>query len=272
MLTIIFISFLAICISLLLLYILSQLAYKINNVEINYRGHKIPVGTGLLIPILFLCFYPLVKHIGQFNEWIIYCYLTVILGIVGFIDDRFGNKQIKGIKGHLSYLMKSKKMSTGFAKLVLITMVGFSVSTVLYEQLLTIIVCTITFAIWTNIVNLLDVRPGRAIKGFWLVTTITFSMHFFEIAYLEWGLVILSIPLFIVDINEWGMLGDSGSNILGGLIGFWIIAFSSNVELYIYLLIGSALTIYAEKKSFSKWIEKYPIIRRIDHWGRRVTD
>lgn len=258
--------------SILTLILLRQLAYKINSLETNFRGNKIPVGSGVIIPILFICLYPFVVRLGHENEWRYFCFIMSSLGIIGFIDDRFGSKEIKGIRGHITNFYKKKRISTGLAKLILITIVGLNISAVLYDELLTIFVCTITFAIWTNIINLLDVRPGRAIKGFWVLTIVLFSVHFLNITYLVWVIVIQSILLIIIDIYEWGMLGDSGSNILGGMIGFWMIAYSSNIEVYVYLAIGSVLTIYAEKKSFSQWIEKHPMIQRIDHWGRKVID
>lgn len=269
---IIFIFFYTIITSFFILNILKNLAKKIDHLEMNYRGNMIPIGSGLLIPILMIFIIPFLEQWGLFERWLNYCIITYSLGIVGFIDDRLGNKEIKGLKGHLNYLISKRRMSTGLIKLILIFALGTYISIQLKNQVITVILCTLVFALWTNIFNLLDVRPGRAIKGFWLITFVIFSIHINDIDNLEWILLLLTIFLFVVDVFELGMLGDAGSNLLGGIVGFWMILFSTKAELIIYLLVGILLNLYAEKRSFSVWIEKHPMIRRIDHWGRKIMD
>src|SRR2546426_181650 len=75
-------------------------------------------------------------------------------------------------------------------------------------------------ALSANFVNLLDLRPGRASKGFlpaWVV-----------LAYFAWGsaYVVLSLPVAAAallwlapDLGERGMLGDAGANLLGAVLG-----------------------------------------------------
>lgn len=272
MLKFIFLLIYVLLIATFLLYSFRKLAIKCSHLETNYKGERIPVGSGSIIPFSLLFITPFIDNQHLTNDWMNYYLLSFALGIIGFVDDRYGNKEVKGIKGHLLHLIKDKKISTGLLKLILISFVGFLISIKLYEQWLTILLATITFSIWTNIINLLDVRPGRAIKGFLILAFITIFFHFSEIGFLEWLTILLALLLFIVDIMEWWMLGDTGSNIIGGIVGYWIILHSSQIELLLYLLIGSLLTIYAEKKSFSRWIDSHPIIKKIDHWGRKITD
>lgn len=253
-------------ISCFFLLIFNIFANKFNQLEMNYKKKLIPIGTGIIIPVTLLFLNPLIH--SNDAHWHHYIVISFVVGIAGFIDDRYGSKSVKGIKGHYLFLIHNKRITTGVAKGLLTMLLGLYFVSRIHNSILLLLFSTITFGLWTNIFNLLDVRPGRAIKGFWGMFIIVFLLHF-EHMFLPEGLILLlTVVLFFVDITERGMLGDAGSNIIGGIVAYWIIMFASNLELVLYFLIGVYLTAYAEKKSFSKWIENHSIVRSIDQWGR----
>ncbi|MDX6475973.1 MAG: hypothetical protein QOH95_1484, partial [Gaiellaceae bacterium] len=70
------------------------------------------------------------------------------------------------------------------------------------------------------------------------------------------------------DLREMSMLGDSGANALGALLGL------NSVERITgrgrWLLVGGllGLTALGERTSLGQLIERSPVLRRIDEWGR----
>jgi hypothetical protein len=64
------------------------------------------------------------------------------------------------------------------------------------------------------------------------------------------------------------MLGDTGSNLIGGLAGLWIVLTLGTAGQAIALAVVLALTIYGEFRSISAFVEKAPLLRRLDSFGR----
>jgi len=72
------------------------------------------------------------------------------------------------------------------------------------------------------------------------------------------------------DLGEQIMLGDTGANALGAVIGVNVAARTGRFGRLVVLggLVG--LTLASEKVSFTKVIESTPGLREIDGWGRRT--
>jgi hypothetical protein len=64
------------------------------------------------------------------------------------------------------------------------------------------------------------------------------------------------------------MLGDSGSNLIGALIGVWLVTTLSDPGRYAALAILVALTVYGEFRSISAAIERIPLLKQLDSLGR----
>ena len=76
----------------------------------------------------------------------------------------------------------------------------------------------------TNLFNLLDLRPGRAVKAFVLLGA--------GLVVGEWSLDLVGAlglwiaPILVAgayDLRERAMLGDSGSNVVGAVAGAWLV-------------------------------------------------
>ena len=116
--------------------------------------------------------------------------------------------------------------------------------------------------------NLLDLRPGRAIKVYliiWLVLLLT-------LAGFEKSLLLLLLPnvlaYFNYDLKAKAMMGDTGSNVLGISIGIlFVMGYSFNIRLA-WLAFLIFIHILTEKYSLTKIIENNKFLNFIDKLGR----
>ena len=124
-------------------------------------------------------------------------------------------------------------------------------------------------ALAANLVNLLDLRPGRASKAFLAGAAGLFLtgvgpgslpiLAATAVAVLVW------LPL---DLGEQAMLGDAGANLLGGILGG-----AAALELGMEAKLAAAamlvvLTAVSECWSFTAIIERVPLLRWADRIGR----
>ncbi len=121
----------------------------------------------------------------------------------------------------------------------------------------------------TNAFNLLDLRPGRAIKVFVLLAAgLTIGVR--ELRPL-WTLGLFVGPALIAgayDLRERAMLGDTGANLLGALAGLWLVLSLSETGQLISLALLAILTVYGELRSISELVSRVPLLRGLDSWGR----
>jgi UDP-GlcNAc:undecaprenyl-phosphate/decaprenyl-phosphate GlcNAc-1-phosphate transferase len=121
----------------------------------------------------------------------------------------------------------------------------------------------------TNLFNLLDLRPGRAIKAFVLLGA-GLTAGSAELLPL-WALGLFAGPALVAgvyDVRERAMLGDTGANLLGALAGLWMVLVLSTTGLEIALALLLLCTVYGEFRSISALVEKTPGVRWLDSLGR----
>ena len=73
-----------------------------------------------------------------------------------------------------------------------------------------------------------------------------------------------AVVLTSLDRSARVMLGDAGSNVLGALLGLWMVCSSGNISKLFLLVLLIAVHIYAEKHSISKVIEANRFLRSLD--------
>jgi UDP-N-acetylmuramyl pentapeptide phosphotransferase/UDP-N-acetylglucosamine-1-phosphate transferase len=119
-----------------------------------------------------------------------------------------------------------------------------------------------------NLVNLLDLRPGRAIKAGLLVGA-PIATGAGPSGGLAAGALGAAAGLLPADLDEEIMLGDAGANALGALLGVALAARTGTVGRAVLLAGIAALTAASEKVSFTQVIHRTPVLREIDALGRR---
>ena len=117
-----------------------------------------------------------------------------------------------------------------------------------------------------NLVNLLDLRPGRALKAGVLIGAPLAVGRGGGVAA---GTLGAGAALLPADLGEDVMLGDAGANALGALLGVALAARTGPVGRAVALTVLAALTAASEKVSFTKVIQDTPWLRELDALGRR---
>jgi len=192
----------------------------------------------------------------------------------GALDDLAGDSASKGLRGHLAAAGRGE-LTTGAIKIV-----GLGVSGLLAGRMvdrsagrtgaMATLVGGAVIAGSANIVNLLDLRPGRALKVVLLLAAPivagrgTSSLSRATAAAAA-GAAIASMP---DDLAGRSMLGDTGANSAGALLGTALVARSGPRGRLLALAMLTALTLASEKVSFTTVIESTPGLRELDALGR----
>lgn len=233
-------------------------------------------------------------------------------GLAGYIDDvdqgaHDGGKVAKGLKGHLGALAHGQ-VTTGVIKIAGIgasalaasALVG-SKATSVSGKVADLVLNTVLIAGTANLANLLDLRPGRALKATVLVAA---PLSYFSCAaaktpawetsatasgavasetpaapasasgasaqrLLASGLNAAAITALVEDLQETTMLGDTGANAAGALLGTSLAA-NDSWKLRLGATLGVVgLILASEKVSFSKVIAANPALNWLDQLWRR---
>jgi len=232
----------------------------------NYLGKMIPVAAGITFPLaLVIAFLPyrfIGVEVGGLLTGII------LMSLLGLIDDLLGNRETMGFKGHIRSLLKGK-LTTGGLKMLMGGMVALYAASYFTAVWYWWLVNGLIIALATNLINLFDLRPGRAIKAFMLFFI---PLGFFLSASSWWQLLpVLGVILayFPFDLQARTMMGDTGSNVLGFTLGYLAASIDNPILKISALLILITLTLLSEKLSFSALIEKVALFRYIDQLGRK---
>lgn len=260
-----------VAVTLLTIPMMSKMLAENGMIRPNYRGEQIPVSMGIcFIPALVINSIILL-YCNVDSERLLKIYM-LLFGIMsmcfaGIIDDSIGNRDVTGLKGHFKALIHGK-LTTGGFKALLGGFVGLLICVSFDRTIPGIIVGTLVIALSTNLMNLLDLRPGRAIKVYLFISLILFI--FGSIFEREMMALILPAVLayFYYDLKAKAMMGDAGSNVLGVSIGVFIVtSYSLSVQVF-WLVLLVAVHVVAEKFSITKLIEKNFILDYIDKLGR----
>lgn len=239
---------------------LPRVLSRLGLVKPNFRGEPLGTAAGLMFlagALGWLAYrWPVVEPVAL---------AAVGFGALGFIDDRWGTAEFKGLRGHLRAL-RSGRVTTGLLKAVGGMLLASALAWWMKAGWPALLAAPLV-ALCANFMNLLDLRPLRALKVFWV-----FGGALFVISPPLLGLFLgLSAPYAFLERRRKVMLGDTGSNALGAVLGvsaaglpWW------GQALMVVLLV--AFHLWAEKHSLTAWIESHPVARRIDGWGSSETE
>ncbi len=260
-----------VAVTLLSIPMISKMLENSGMIRENYRGDMIPVGLGLVfIPTLVINSIILIySNIVPEKISMIYriLFASIAMSFVGIIDDSLGNRGVTGLIGHFKALFKGS-LTTGAFKALLGGFVGLTLAVTLSKSIPNIIVATLVVALSTNMMNLFDLRPGRAIKAYVILAIIIFLAS----AKFNREVMMLIVPAvlayFYFDLRALTMMGDAGSNVLGVSIGVFIVSsFDLPVQL-VSLVLLVAIHVLTEKFSLTKIIENNKFLNYVDKLGR----
>jgi len=199
-----------------------------------------------------------------------------VSGLVGGYDDLAGARpeqaRDKGLAGHLAAL-RAGRVSAGAVKVAGIGAAA-AVAAVLTRRrrgaaaVLDGVLTTGLVAGTANLVNLLDLRPGRAAKAGALAAAATLGGPAGGLVAGPLGATLAVLP---DDLGERVMLGDCGANALGALLGLRLASVPGTSRRAALLSGVVGLTLASEKVSFTRVIEATPGLRELDRLGRLPT-
>ena len=189
----------------------------------------------------------------------------------GAYDDLAGSGDRRGFRGHLGAL-RNREVTTGTVKLGGIGVTGIVSAVLAGGSPADVVINAGLVAGGANLLNLFDLRPGRAIKvavasgaliGAGGTRTGRGAPRSRRLWRRPWRRLWRLLP---EDLRERAMLGDCGANALGAMLGAAAVGLPRPAR--ITLLAGiTGLTAASEKVSFTKVIERTPPLRLAGHAG-----
>ena len=174
-------------------------------------------------------------------------------GAVGAYDDaRGGRDQAKGFRGHAAALRQGR-LTGGAVKVFGIGATGLAAAALAGRR--DLLVSGAVVAAGANLLNLLDLRPGRALKAGSLAA----------LALRQPGPAAAAAALLPSDLGERTMLGDCGANALGAVLGLALLQRTKAGPALVALV---AVTAVSEVVSYSRVIDAVPPLRWADQLGR----
>lgn len=217
---------------------------------------------------------------------------TVASGALGALDDLAGDAGSKGLKGHLGALARGE-VTTGAVKVLGLGLTGL-VTAALVDRprraaarrrpgaaaragsgvtsrtaaptALDTLVGGAVVAGSANLLNLLDLRPGRALKASVIAGVLLATDPRSEAS--AGAAVGAAAGLLRPDLAGESMLGDTGANSAGALLGTALLQRSGRRGRLAALAVLAGLTLASERVSFTRVIESTPGLRELDALGR----
>ncbi|AKT52780.1 hypothetical protein ADJ73_11015 [Arsenicicoccus sp. oral taxon 190] len=200
---------------------------------------------------------------------------------VGAVDDHAGATSVKGLRGHLQALRQGT-VTTGVLKIVGLAGVGLGTATVIDRSrpraggvaaVASTLLGGAVIAGAANLLNLFDLRPGRALKVVLLSAPLTAAgagddLRGADAVRCAAAAAGASLALLPTDLAGDSMLGDTGANAAGALLGTALVARGGTRTRAVALGILSGLILASERVSFTQVIADTPWLDALDRWGR----
>lgn len=245
----------------------------------NYRGARVATAGGLVILLAVLVVEAGRTALAEFGvgeelsdsllrSMVLFaCFAFALLGLV---DDLVGSEADRGFRGHLLAL-RNGRLTTGSMKLfgggVVAIVLAAAPGEVSGRRLLA---DAALVALAANLGNLLDRAPGRTIKvAVTLYLPIALAAGTSPVGLALAPVIGAAVGLAPADLGERLMLGDTGANLLGAVLGLAVVLETSRPVRTGVLIALVILNVASERISFSRVIAATPGLRQIDQLGRR---
>ena len=248
----------------------------------NYRDHELATAGGIVIVLAVLMVEGARTALAEFGlgdelsdsllrSMVLFACFT--FAFLGLIDDLLGTDTDRGFRGHLQALAHGR-LTTGAMKLfggaVVAIVLTAAPGDVSGRRLLA---DAALVALAANLGNLLDRAPGRTIKvGIILYLPIALAAGTSPVGLALAPVVGAAAGLLPADLDERLMLGDTGANLLGAVLGLAVVLETSRPVRTVVLIVLVALNLVSERVSFSSVIDRTPGLRQLDRLGRRSIE
>jgi UDP-N-acetylmuramyl pentapeptide phosphotransferase/UDP-N-acetylglucosamine-1-phosphate transferase len=246
----------------------------------NYRGRLVPTAAGLAVAVAGLgveSVRAIISATANGSTLVAPArqgalLVAVGLAFLGLLDDLVGDGDRRGFRGHARALLTGR-LTTGGLKLfggAAVAVVAVAISRP-DSGVAPLLVDAALIALAANLANLLDRAPGRTIKV-GLVAFLVLAAVFRVEPQLVGPAVLVGAALALLrdDLHERLMLGDTGANLLGGVLGLATVLTATPTARLATLVCLAALNVLSEWVSFSRVIDAVPPLRILDRAGRRA--
>ena len=199
----------------------------------NYRGLRLPL-VGMLVAL------------GGLRAPRRVAFTVTGIAVLGLADDLWSGPE-RGFRAHLA-----SGRSTGVLKAVGIPVFALVATRSVSGAALV--------SLSANGLNLLDTRPGRALKAFLVGAAVVRGP--------ACRYVPVAVLLAPYDLREMTMLGDAGSNALGAVLGYGSVARFTGRGRRLTIAALAGVTIAGEMRSLGELIERSPLLSYFDRLGR----
>jgi UDP-GlcNAc:undecaprenyl-phosphate/decaprenyl-phosphate GlcNAc-1-phosphate transferase len=251
----------------------------------NYRGRVLPAAAGVVVAVAALLTLAPLAALDELADADslrsdLGDALVFVLGVamLGLLDDLLGGRSPagaasragapRGVRGHVraaaaGHVSTGLLKALGTAGLALYVLSGKGHTAGEY------VVGAGLLTLATHVFNLLDLRPGRAGKALVAVGAVL-TISLWDTGPLRTLGIFLGPALVLLpyDLSERAMLGDVGSNMLGGLAGIWFLLTLGTEGELVALGVLALITLYGEFRSISEFLERNPLGRKLDSVGR----
>ncbi len=236
----------------------------------NFRGERIPAVGGLVFVLCGEWVYAYEwlaqgVHVGSAAAYFL---VTFGFGALGFWDDVHGDRSARGFRGHLGALRRGI-LTTGAAKAIGGAFVSVVAGLLLWYPLpLRITLAALLIALSANALNLLDLRPGRCLFAFFVGSAAVLgtlaATHALPFGFLFYVALAVALILYPLDAGGRLMLGDTGSNTFGAVLGVAGVLYFSPFWQAVLIILLLGFQLWCERHSLSQTIDAHPLLRRLD--------
>ena len=254
----------------------------------NYRGHPLPTAGGLVIAASVYVVEAVRTVLGALGVGdaptlsptrLLYLFALSGFTLLGLADDIGAVGTARGFRGHLRSLATGH-LTTGGLKLLgggAVALVVGSLAGGLggakpgVGGLGRLCVDALVIALGANLANLFDRAPGRVTKlsalGF--AALVVGAAIGKELPTLVGAAATIGAALGILidDLHERLMLGDTGSNALGAVLGLSVVLTTAPSTRIVVMVVLLVLNASSEMVSFSKIIDAVVPLRTLDRAG-----
>lgn len=249
----------------------------------NFRGVDVPVGVGVVVFFALLTVWGTWRFVATVGRWFdlslaSFQAVGALVGgfaLLGLFDDLAAQGDDRGFRGHLGALAHGR-LTTGGCKLLGGGLLALAVTATHpglggLEDWWRILLGAAVVSLAANTGNLLDRAPARCSKVALICGVVLLATCGDIERWMLVGVVVVlgaAAGLIVFDAREQLMLGDAGSNVLGAVLGWGLVATTDWVAQVVTLVVLVALNAASEKVSFSQVIDRVAVLRAIDRFGR----
>ncbi len=259
---------------LVILFFFLKMLAEAGALRENQRNEDIPAAAGISFPAVvipaFLAYAILQRYLAWpvfTSNYVIYIFGMLGMAMLGFIDDMLGGIDSSSVKQQIAIMIQGGIAAStvrNFGVIVIGLFVAFFNAEIWWEWLLN----ALLIVMFTNLMNILETRPGRSVKAYLLfgaaiALTALGQIDFVLIAPLS-GAVLACL---LYELKTPSMTGYVGASVLGFTLGFWGacgLSLSTRIALLLFLIV---MHLFTERYSLADVIANNRLLSRIDETG-----